>query len=437
MYPVTGPDAGYSGGTGAISGLSDRTQENVTEELKAHVGGSPGWNLSSFNVYEFLRAGISLPLSIIEGVIQHMLPFGLGNFVDLEHAFDTVETAFTKTFNFLGDLNPLDPDFNIADAAIAFIQLILSPVNLLANLVGGFIPQFQIPGIDASKIISGVFSNSFFPGLLRLFNKLFGGFLGGIEPDSQANEDDVGEATTGQSQSVAAISAALAALQAQLEDSNPDTVVVEDDFEYDAPPDILKWSVTTVGSGATNAVSADGHSMNLNTASGAGVKGYRFLYIGPSHTSVTDDMTVKIVLGDYLTPTVSGTSPYIELNGRQHATADSRVVLRLYKKSFELFSLTSGTKTSLSGGTVSLPSIPGTGSIVTFDLGTTDGHRYFRISINGSTWNFFDSTSASQLGSAYRERGFTMMGGNNVAYFVTYALSCGNIAHWASRNAAA
>lgn len=167
LFPVTGPGSGYAGaGDGSISTLSDRNQENVTETLKAHVQASPGFNLSAEGLWQGLRAGISLPLSIIEGFIQNFLPFGLGDFLDIDHALDSVLDIGDNLFAFLGNLNPADPDFDIAAAAESFITLVLSPVNLLAELIGGFIPTFQIPGLDASKIISGLFDMSMIDGLL-------------------------------------------------------------------------------------------------------------------------------------------------------------------------------------------------------------------------------------------------------------------------------
>jgi hypothetical protein len=54
----------------------------------------------------------------------------------------------------------MDPDFDKTDALIAFVQFSLIPTGLLATLVGGFLPDINIGGIDASKIISGTIPQS-------------------------------------------------------------------------------------------------------------------------------------------------------------------------------------------------------------------------------------------------------------------------------------
>ncbi|TGB37866.1 hypothetical protein [Mycolicibacterium peregrinum] len=64
---------------------------------------------------------------------------------------------FQNLIKFLADLNLFDPDFNLGDAAASFINLILGPTGLLATLVGGLLDGSWIPGLDASKIISGLF----------------------------------------------------------------------------------------------------------------------------------------------------------------------------------------------------------------------------------------------------------------------------------------
>lgn len=76
-----------------------------------------------------------------------------------------VELWFTNLFQ--GFLYGIDfgNGFDLADAAIWFINVVLSPVNLLAKLVGGFIEALHIPGLDASIIVSGHFAQSMILGL--------------------------------------------------------------------------------------------------------------------------------------------------------------------------------------------------------------------------------------------------------------------------------
>lgn len=50
-------------------------------------------------------------------------------------------------------INPI-----VSDVWSSVASLFLNPLGFFANLIGGLIPGFQIPGLDASKIISGILS---------------------------------------------------------------------------------------------------------------------------------------------------------------------------------------------------------------------------------------------------------------------------------------
>jgi len=76
---------------------------------------------------------------------------------------------FGGLMNFLGGLNPLDPDFDIAAAAENFIEMILQPAELLAPLVDGFLP-FEYLNIEA--LIEAILDRLDLGGLLEAIQEL-------------------------------------------------------------------------------------------------------------------------------------------------------------------------------------------------------------------------------------------------------------------------
>lgn len=274
---------------------------------------------------------------------------------------------------------------------------------------------------------------SFTDALTPIVNFLFGGFMGGIEPGQQATSTQVGAAAGGVSGALAAVAAAVAAIQIQIAD--PTLVIAEEAFEEPVVADALAlWDIVT--DGVDGYLTTDGHQISTVPV-GGGPQQWRMRYNGTNFEAPVDDMVVEIVLGDYLTPFASGfnTSSSVDLIGRQHASAVSMVRLRLYAGSFVLSSFNAGTETTL--GSSTLASSPGAGSIIKLICGTDDGHRYFVVSINGTTYTYFDGASASLMGASYRGRGLGFQNGTANWFALTYQLGTGNVAHWASTSLAA
>lgn len=92
-----------------------------------------------------------------------------------------VKTWFTNLFQgfFVGV--DFGDGFDLADAATVFINIVLTPVNLLAKLVNGFLLANNIPLIDASKIGTGQFAMSMIQGLGAAITNLANGIAGIIE----------------------------------------------------------------------------------------------------------------------------------------------------------------------------------------------------------------------------------------------------------------
>ena len=97
-----------------------------------------------------------------------------------------INTWSTNLTSMLGGLNFNSGTFNPVTAVTSFINTMLSPSGLLAPLVSGLIPGGNIPGLDASKIISGQFITSLIPNLdASIINT--GTFLAGLIPGTDAS----------------------------------------------------------------------------------------------------------------------------------------------------------------------------------------------------------------------------------------------------------
>jgi hypothetical protein len=92
---------------------------------------------------------------------------------------DDVAQIFTNIYDFLGNPTNFTTDiFNVATAVENFITTMINPTNLLAPLSGGVVPPINIPGLDASKIITGIFGMPQMPaGLLNTTSPLNAQYL--------------------------------------------------------------------------------------------------------------------------------------------------------------------------------------------------------------------------------------------------------------------
>lgn len=182
FYAVSTASAGYSIPTdGSIPGLTERTQPNIIEQLKERAKTMTSWQQSTADVWGVLglRRGtegnpVPLILGGLEKFANALLPGSGEAFADMAVLDAKLNTWSVELQNILGGFNPFDPDFDFDVAAANLVNLVIGPTGLIAILVGGVIDILNIPGIDASKIISGTFTNGFVPGLVSLINALFG-----------------------------------------------------------------------------------------------------------------------------------------------------------------------------------------------------------------------------------------------------------------------
>lgn len=176
---------------GSIPGLIDRTQPAVEATLKQReISESPGWLGANDAAYGGLLPGVALIPNLLMNIATTIigLPFGtwpgdgpLGFIGEIPNIFADIGNFFTNiTGIFGGGVDFNDLLFNPVEAVFNFVETMIVPTDLLASLIGGFIPGLQIPGLDASKIISGTFSMEMILGLPEALAELVVGGAGEV-----------------------------------------------------------------------------------------------------------------------------------------------------------------------------------------------------------------------------------------------------------------
>lgn len=194
-YDLSGHDGGVVGA--GLGDLAGRQRGPIEDMLKARVQNTTSLNNASDAIFHGLNAALGLPLAILEALINRLFP-GLN--IDLDGGMEAflnslkevpllgdivkwitgvadggiaeLKLWFDNLKQFLAHIDFNSPTFNPLAAAGIFIDMILAPVGKLATLIGGLLSGSVIPGLDASKIISGQFAQDMIAGL--------GGVLNGI-----------------------------------------------------------------------------------------------------------------------------------------------------------------------------------------------------------------------------------------------------------------
>lgn len=197
-------------GGAMLSALHGRTQSAIEDLLKGQLLSSNIWGA----LWDAFWGFVKIPLTWIVNILKKFFPFldwdvlldfdlvatveamltELDKVVDwireipfvddlidavtggLATTWEELRTWFGNVWNFLGSLNFLDPDFDLIDAAIGFIDVILAPAEKLATLTLGKLTGGQIPDIDASKILTGIVDIARLPGIT--IEKIIGVFGG-------------------------------------------------------------------------------------------------------------------------------------------------------------------------------------------------------------------------------------------------------------------
>lgn len=176
---------------GSIPGLIDRTQPNIESALKQReISESPGWLGANDAAYGGLLPGVALIPNILMNVAVSIigLPFSmwpgdgpLGFIGEIPNILSDIGNFFLNlTGIFGGGVDFNDLLFNPVEAIFNFVETMILPTDLLASLIGGFIPGLQIPGLDASKIISGTFPMEMILGLPEALAELIVGGAGTV-----------------------------------------------------------------------------------------------------------------------------------------------------------------------------------------------------------------------------------------------------------------
>ncbi|SHX06985.1 Uncharacterised protein [Mycobacteroides abscessus subsp. abscessus] len=194
-YDLSGHDGGVVGA--GLGDLAGRQRGPIEDMLKARVQNTTSLNNASDAIFHGLNAALGLPLAILEALINRLFP-GLN--IDLDGGMEAflnslkevpllgdivkwitgvadggiaeLKLWFDNLKQFLAHIDFNSPTFNPLAAAGIFIDMILAPVGKLATLIGGLLSGSVIPGLDASKIVSGQFAQDMIAGL--------GGVLNGI-----------------------------------------------------------------------------------------------------------------------------------------------------------------------------------------------------------------------------------------------------------------
>lgn len=187
-YDLSGHDGGVVGA--GLGNLAGRARGPIEDMLKQRVQNTTSLNNASDAIFHGLNAALGLPLAILEALINRLFP-GLN--IDLDGGMEAflnslkevpllgdivkwitgvadggiteLKLWFDNLKKFLAHIDFNSPSFNPLAAAGIFIDMILAPVGKLATLIGGLISGNVIPGLDASKIISGQFAQSMINGL--------------------------------------------------------------------------------------------------------------------------------------------------------------------------------------------------------------------------------------------------------------------------------
>jgi hypothetical protein len=199
--PISVPDLLFPVSSTGLADKVNLTQDVVMGLLKeSAVKNNPGITGPLGDVFQGLPAGVPMVLGAVAKMVEQFTGIPVSTWVDQwqdnpvpAHINTVLADAFGKFFTvsaniqaLLGSLNFLDPDFSVEDAAVAFVNAILTPTGLLATLTGGLLNGSWIPGLDASKIVSGTFGDSLLPSVGDLRDAIYQAIHGGSTTGTSA-----------------------------------------------------------------------------------------------------------------------------------------------------------------------------------------------------------------------------------------------------------
>ena len=439
-------------------------QPTVEEILKDEIRSMSGWQNAHAAGFAGLPFGIPFVLGIAAMIAEKITGLPISRWIDMWNAnpivanlAPTVEDAFDLTWltsaniqTLLGSLDFTDPDFDIADAAPAFINTVLIPTNMLAALVAGVLSPTVIPGLDTAKIITGTFAKSRIDGLVTTLTNLaslfdnadfdldpgsfdpletfllapsqhaqeildpFVQFLGGLA-GSYFPTSDYAAAAENTAATIASTAAAVAAMQQQLTQGSTSGGGLRylHDFSLDADSTSIHSDFTRAYSGTQPLITWETKNGTLKWVVGGTGNRVAHTYL-TSTVTTTDYQMIGVVWtagpGYYWYkpfPWSTGVnySAAQTIEGRRNAAGTSYVQLYMDGLGYLEFGYYSG------GSYTALDSA--TGNIYTFppgtyylECGTSGNIRTFRLWLNNTiVWTYTDGAAVTPLGASNRGAG--------------------------------
>lgn len=329
---------------------------------------------------------------------------GLGSvFTDLTHILGSPTG--------LGSGTPSLPSIG----SIPLLGGLLSGATLLGSL---------IPGLDASKVNTGTFADSFLPGLGSLMDNVFGGVTQGTV--SGTNQSAVNTVLSSQSSTVAAQGSLIQQVKAALSTGTTDN----DTFER------------TTGIGSAWASAVNGGALSITSGklhysqSGSSAE---YVMQKTDVIPVNDHMISTVTLAQAVpsyplfTPLPYGSyvDVWVRMGPLTSMSTRNGVVLRInsaapYLATWNLYNVVNGVfSSSLANGTCPLL---GNGDSPSLEAGAGGTTRRFLGTINGASigCDFTDSSNVTSLGATFRRRGFGGKGNSGVGL----STACADVQGW-------
>lgn len=163
-------------GIGSLSDILLKLPEEAIAAISAALTGLVDAGLDELKAWV---PGLAQVVDIVEAIIGE-----IGNLADLSFWVGNLEKMLGLPD--FGDLG-----FDPIAVVLNFVVTMIDPLGFFANLVSGLVPGLQIPGLDASKIISGVMDLANLPSTVlnsitgvagSLINSVLGGsFIPGLD----------------------------------------------------------------------------------------------------------------------------------------------------------------------------------------------------------------------------------------------------------------
>lgn len=200
-FAFSSGDSGVPGTLDSIPGAIDRTQSTITDILKGQMQDSSGWNAAHEAGYGEMTPGIPFVPNIIfqmADMLVDMTPLGaFFNLSDITSLFSAGTSFFgglipgldaskitsgsfpmemiTGLLDTFDDIPLLGPFVEALTGSTGDLTDLASWANLVPLLSGGFLLPGIIPGLDASKIISGTFGDGLLQPFIDAVSAGFGG----------------------------------------------------------------------------------------------------------------------------------------------------------------------------------------------------------------------------------------------------------------------